>query len=66
MRGREIEKGLWDQWVRRFCGVVTAKKVHGTVTVVRLDPGTSIAVFATRMFGETGVTAVLVRPVPAP
>jgi hypothetical protein len=39
---------------------------YGTVTVESLDPSTTIAVFATRMFGETGLTAVPVRPVPAP
>jgi hypothetical protein len=43
-----------------------AQLVHGTVTVESLDPSTTIAVFATRMFGETGLTAVPVRPVPAP
>ncbi len=43
-----------------------AQIVYGTVTVESLDPGSTIAVFATRMFGETGLTAVPVSPVPAP
>jgi hypothetical protein len=40
--------------------------IYGTVTVESLDPSTTIAVTAIRMFGETGLTAVPVSPVPAP
>ena len=42
------------------------QKIYGTVTVESLDPSTTIAIFAIRMFGETGLTAVPVSPVPAP
>jgi hypothetical protein len=42
------------------------QRVYGTVTVESLDPSASISVFAVRMFGESGLTAVPVSAVPAP
>ena len=49
-----------------FSHAYPAQEVYGTVTVEAMEPNAKVVVSTTRMFGETGLTAVPVSPVPAP